>query len=133
MPVQWNRTARRQGIPLIYADCYHYRLCIGYHAYTQGDFAADSPGLLHLVGTPSVARVIFADWSLTLFGHEANASIWFLALIGFPNALIYAGIWLLSIRGLGRFTKTGSSLLIMGLMETPFYRLYMERSPMLTA
>ncbi|HHT29715.1 sugar MFS transporter [Petrimonas mucosa] len=59
--------------------------------------------------------VIFADWSLTLFGHEANASIWFLALIGFPNALIYAGIWPLSIRGLGRFTKTGSSLLIMGL------------------
>jgi len=59
--------------------------------------------------------VIFADWDLNLFGHQANASIWFLALLGFPNALIYAGIWPLSIRGLGRFTKTGSSLLIMGL------------------
>jgi glucose/galactose transporter len=59
--------------------------------------------------------VIFADWDLNMFGHQANASIWFLALLGFPNALIYAGIWPLSIRGLGRFTKTGSSLLIMGL------------------
>ena len=59
--------------------------------------------------------VVFADWNLSLFGHQANASIWFLALIGFPNAVIYAGIWPLSIRGLGRFTKTGSSLLIMGL------------------
>lgn len=59
--------------------------------------------------------VIYADWDMLLFGHQANASIWFLALLGFPNALIYAGIWPLSIRGLGRFTKTGSSLLIMGL------------------
>lgn len=59
--------------------------------------------------------VIFADQTVTLFGHTANISIWFLASIGFPNALIYAGIWPLSIRNLGRFTKTGSSLLIMGL------------------
>ena len=36
-------------------------------------------------------------------------------LLGLPNALIYAGIWPLSIHGLGKFTKTGSSLLIMGL------------------
>ena len=59
--------------------------------------------------------VIFADWQVTLFGHQANASIFFLASIGLPNALIYAGIWPLSIHNLGRFTNTGSSLLIMGL------------------
>ena len=46
--------------------------------------------------------VVFADFEVTLFGHHANA-------------LIYAGIWPLSIHGLGKFTKTGSSLLIMGL------------------
>ena len=33
----------------------------------------------------------------------------------FTNALIYARIWPLSIHGLGKLTKTGSSLLIMGL------------------
>ena len=59
--------------------------------------------------------VAFADFEMTLFGHRANASIFFLNALGFPNALIYAGIWPLSIRGLGKFTKTGSSLLIMGL------------------
>lgn len=59
--------------------------------------------------------VVFANYNVSLFGHTANISIWFLASIGFPNALIYAGIWPLSIHNLGKLTKTGSSLLIMGL------------------
>ena len=59
--------------------------------------------------------VVFADINVTLFGHQANISIFLLCALGFPNALIYAGIWPLSIHGLGKFTKTGSSLLIMGL------------------
>ncbi len=59
--------------------------------------------------------VVFADFEMTFLGHTANASIFLLCLLGFPNALIYAGIWPLSIRGLGKHTKTGSSLLIMGL------------------
>jgi fucose permease len=59
--------------------------------------------------------VLFANHTVTLFGHTVDISIVFLASIGFPNALIYAGIWPLSIHHLGKFTKTGSSLLIMGL------------------
>lgn len=59
--------------------------------------------------------VVFANHTMSLFGHTGNISIWFLASIGLPNALIYAGVWPLSIRGLGKLTKTGSSLLIMGL------------------
>lgn len=59
--------------------------------------------------------VIFADHDMTLFGHQANLSIWFLCALGLPNSLVYAGIWPLSIHGLGKFTKIGSSLLIMGL------------------
>lgn len=59
--------------------------------------------------------VLFADKDVTLFGYTANISIWFLASIGFPNALIYAAIWPLAIRNLGKLTKTGSSLLVMGL------------------
>ena len=59
--------------------------------------------------------VVFADFNVPLFGHQANISIFLLCALGFPNALIYAGIWPLSIHGLGKFTKTGSSLLIMGL------------------
>ena len=59
--------------------------------------------------------VIFADFNITMLGHSAKASIFFLCAIGFPNAMIYAGIWPLSIKGLGKFTKTGSSLLVMAL------------------
>lgn len=66
-------------------------------------------GLLFSLG------VVFANTDVFLFGHEANLSIWFLVALGFPNSLIYAGIWPLSIRGLGNFTKIGSSLLVMGL------------------
>ncbi len=68
-----------------------------------------------LLGLVLSLGVVFADFDMTLFGHRANASIFFLNALGFPNALIYAGIWPLSIHGLGKFTKTGSSLLIMGL------------------
>ncbi len=59
--------------------------------------------------------VVSLNFSVSFLGHSANISIWLLASIGFANALIYAGIWPLSIHGLGKLTKTGSSLLIMGL------------------
>lgn len=59
--------------------------------------------------------VIFADTEVTMLGHTANLSIWLLASLGFPNSLIYAGIWPHAIRDLGRFTKIASSLLVMAL------------------
>ncbi len=57
--------------------------------------------------------VIWGNSQVTLLGHQANVSIWFLVLIGLANSLVYGGIWPLAIRNLGRFTKTGSSMLIM--------------------
>lgn len=68
-----------------------------------------------LVGLLLSFGVIFADAEVNLFGHNANLSIWFLASLGFPNSLIYASIWPHAIRGLGRFTKIGSSMLVMAL------------------
>ena len=44
-----------------------------------------------------------------------KASIWCVVLLGVPNSLIYAGIWPLAIRGLGKWTTLGSSLLVMAL------------------
>lgn len=65
-----------------------------------------------LVLSLCVAAVSFrAD----LFGFTTDASIWFLVLLGIPNSLIYAGIWPLAIRNLGRHTNTGSSILVMAL------------------
>jgi glucose/galactose transporter len=57
--------------------------------------------------------ILFVPGHVWFKGYETGLSIWFLALLGLPNSLIYAGIWPLAIRSLGRFTKTGSSLLVM--------------------
>ena len=44
-----------------------------------------------------------------------KTSVWCVVLLGVPNSLIYAGIWPLAIRGLGKWTTLGSSLLVMAL------------------
>ena len=59
--------------------------------------------------------VVLTSGQVRLFGLDTDVSIWFLVLLGLPNSLIYAGIWPLAIRNLGRFTNLGSSLLVMGL------------------
>jgi glucose/galactose transporter len=59
--------------------------------------------------------IIFAEKRVTILGHTAEMSIWFVVLLGLPNSLIWAGIWPLALEGLGRFTKLGSAFLIMGL------------------
>jgi glucose/galactose transporter len=41
-------------------------------------------------------------------------SVIFIALLGMANSLIWPSVWPLAIEGLGRFTRIGSSLLIMG-------------------
>ena len=76
--------------------------------------------------------VIFITGKVTILGMDTDISIWFLVLMGLPNALIYTGIWPLAIRGLGRFTNLGSSLLVMALCGSavlPFlYNYFVETS-----
>lgn len=59
--------------------------------------------------------IIYTSGEVVFLGHRTDLSIWFLVLLGLPNSLIWAGIWPLALDGLGRFTKLGASLLIMGL------------------
>ncbi|WP_134091050.1 sugar MFS transporter [Olivibacter sp. XZL3] len=47
--------------------------------------------------------------------YEVDISIWFVVLLGLANSLIWAGIWPLALDGLGKFTKLGGAILIMGL------------------
>ncbi|NQV03173.1 MAG: glucose/galactose MFS transporter, partial [Bacteroidia bacterium] len=42
-------------------------------------------------------------------------TVLFVALLGLANALVWPAIWPLAIHDLGRFIKTGSALLIMGI------------------
>jgi glucose/galactose transporter len=64
-----------------------------------------------------VLTVLITNMSgtISLLGHVADISIWFVVLLGFANSLVWAGIWPLALDGLGRFTKLGSSVMIMGL------------------
>lgn len=59
--------------------------------------------------------ILLAKGNVSLFGHQADLSIWFLVLLGLANSLVWAGIWPLALDGLGRFTKLGASIMIMGL------------------
>ncbi len=59
--------------------------------------------------------VVSGSCYVDFLGFRAQLSIWFLVGIGLANSLIYAGIWPLAIRQLGKYTKTGSSLLVMAL------------------
>ena len=64
--------------------------------------------------------VLLLDFNVDILGHQSNVSIWFLCLMGLPNALIYAGIWPLAIHGLGKFTNLGSSMMVMALCGNAF-------------
>ncbi len=59
--------------------------------------------------------IIYTHGSVTILGHHTDLSIWFLVGLGLPNSLVWAGLWPLALDGLGRFTKKGASVLIMGL------------------
>jgi glucose/galactose transporter len=68
-----------------------------------------------LLGTIFTLLIIYTKGQITFLGHHADISIWFLVLLGFANSLVWAGIWPLALDGLGRFTKLGASIMIMGL------------------
>jgi FHS family L-fucose permease-like MFS transporter len=67
------------------------------------------------LGIALTLLIVFAHGQIHLLGHVADISIWFVVLLGFANSLVWAGIWPLALDGLGRFTKLGASIMIMGL------------------
>jgi glucose/galactose transporter len=90
-----------------------------------------------LLGTLFTLMIIFARGEVNLLGHTADISIWFVVLLGFANSLIWAGIWPLALDGLGKFTKLGASVMIMGLCGNAilplFYGYYADRYDLRTA
>ena len=68
-----------------------------------------------LLGTVLSLLILFATGQVRFLGHSADISIWFVVLLGFANSLVWAGMWPLALDGLGRFTKLGASVMIMGL------------------
>jgi glucose/galactose transporter len=68
-----------------------------------------------VLGVVLTILIVVIEKPVTFLGHDADLSLWFVALLGFANSMVWAGVWPLALDGLGRFTKIGASLLIMGL------------------
>ena len=60
----------------------------------------------------AISGIVFSF--LAIYSHGYTAVL-FIALLGLSNALVWPAIWPLAINGLGKFTKTGSALLIMSI------------------
>lgn len=69
-------------------------------------------GVLFSASTDSGISHILLGWAGV---PSVPNSIFFLALLGFANALVWPAIWPLALEGLGKFTSTGSALLIMAI------------------
>ncbi|MCO5240188.1 MAG: sugar MFS transporter [Chitinophagaceae bacterium] len=71
--------------------------------------------LCTVLGVLFTLMIVWANGQVTFLGHTADISIWFVVLLGLANSMVWAGIWPLALDGLGRYTKLGASVLIMGL------------------
>ncbi|MEO6639356.1 MAG: sugar MFS transporter [Ginsengibacter sp.] len=63
----------------------------------------------------AISAVLGVIFSVAVFVSSGYVSIIFIALLGLANALMWPAIFPLAINGLGRFTKIGAALLVMGI------------------
>lgn len=63
----------------------------------------------------SVSAMLGIVFALCAFLTKGYVSVGFVAALGFANAMMWPAIFPLAIKGLGRFTETGSALLVMGI------------------
>jgi FHS family L-fucose permease-like MFS transporter len=103
-----------QGIPLdtakFFTTCTLFCMLIGYGAgillipkYLSQEKAMKLSSILGL---------ILSAVAILTTGYVSVAAV---ALLGLANSLVWPAIWPMALAGLGRFTKIGSSLLIMGI------------------
>ena len=125
---------KAQGIPLALSKVFtSYTLTamvIGYiigiitiPRYLKQENALGISAVLGLIfGTIAIITAgmhIQHEFHISLAGFNMilpfDLSVFFIALLGLANAIMWPAIWPLAIDGLGRFTKMGSSLLIMAI------------------
>ena len=98
--------------------------------------------LIGIIGIPKffsqekalkVSAILGVVFTLVAMFTHGYVSVLFIALLGLANALMWPAIWPLAIAGLGRFTKIGSSLLIMGIVGgaiiPPLYVFLVSKMP----
>lgn len=63
----------------------------------------------------AISAIVGAIFTLCIFFTTGYTAVIFIALLGLANALMWPAIFPLAIAGLGKFTKIGSALLVMGI------------------
>ena len=63
----------------------------------------------------SISAVLGVVFAIAAYFTKGYVSVGFVAALGFANAMMWPAIFPLAIKGLGRFTETGSALLVMGI------------------
>lgn len=88
--------------------------------------------LMAMVGTYALGAILIPKYMSQSFALKASAvlgilftvgiiattgftSVLFVAALGIANALVWPAVWPLTLKGLGKFTKTASALLIMAI------------------
>ena len=102
------------GIPLDQAKHFtSYTMIAMLVGYLVGIFTI--PKLLSQTRALKISAVLGVILSVAAIYTSGTTSILFIALLGLANALVWPAVWPLAIEGLGKFTKTGSALLIVGI------------------
>jgi glucose/galactose transporter len=76
---------------------------------------ATIPKIIPQAKALAISAVVGIVFSVLAMFSQGYTSVLFIALLGLANALLWPAIWPLAIKGLGRFTKTGSAMMIMGI------------------
>lgn len=63
-----------------------------------------------------VSAILGVIFSLAAIFTSGYVSVFFIALLGLANSLMWPALWPMAIVGLGKFTKIGSSLMIMAIV-----------------
>lgn len=119
------------GVEVIAADTViNYGVALGFPEEQAGKFGIYTLGgmmLGYLLGIILIPKVISQNTYLVLSGIMGIAfsllaiftsgivSVYCIAFLGFAHALVWPSLWPLALDGLGKFTKTASALLIMGI------------------
>ena len=74
------------------------------------------PKVISQINAMIVCTCIGLVSSLLIVSLPVTGSIWFVALLGLANSLIWPAIWPMALADLGKFTKSGSSFLVMGIV-----------------
>jgi len=74
------------------------------------------PKIISQINSLRLFTMIGLIASLCVIFIEGEWAIYSLIAIGFANSIMWGAIWPLAIADLGKFTKTGASLLVMGIV-----------------